>query len=138
MAQAGPLKRGLDSLRNGLRAIRTGEGEGTAAQIGRGARRGLARARDKLKFLGSKLGLWGTVDEIEDEDEERRRRRRRQVLGYDPAALPAASLTGQGAIDKRASPELRAQLSAGMASARSHTRGSTSVDFPSVDPEGEG
>jgi hypothetical protein len=129
MATNGIVQRGLQSLNDTVRAVRTGEGEGAAAKLGRTARRGLQKAKDSLGSLKTSLGL-STVDAYEEEtpDENQRRKKTKQLLGQDEPIFVARSMQDKRDFNTTIAPEFRAQVAAGLASANSFTAGSTLVD----------
>jgi hypothetical protein len=123
------LQRGLSGFRETVRELRTGEGKGGAAQVGKSVKNAGAKMKAGLGKLKKTLGFSG-VDEWtpEEQDEQRRRKRARELLGDDEPTF-----TGNGQKDPRrdlstVAPEYRAQVSAGLAAANSMTTGSTLVD----------
>src|SRR4051794_21510268 len=128
MAEQNFLQRGLSGLRETARELRTGEGGGAAAGIGRGAKKAAGKAKAGLGKIKKSLGFSG-VDEFqpEEQDQQRRRKRARELLGDDEPTFSGAPKDQRRDLSTVA-PEFRAQVSAGLAAANSMTTGSTLVD----------
>lgn len=128
MAEQNFLQRGLSGMRETMREVRTGEGKGAGAAVGRAARGAAGKAKAGLGKLKKALGF-SQVDEFDPEQEQQKRRKRaRELLGDDEP-----SFTGVPQKDGRrdlstVAPEFRAQVSSGLAAANSMTTGSTLVD----------
>ena len=128
MAEQSFLQRGLNGMRNTVRDVRTGEGKGTAATVGKTAKKAIGKAKAGLEKVKRGLGF-SAVDDYDPtaDQEQRRRKRARELIGdEDPAPMP------KEAEPKRdlstIAPEFRAQISAGLAATNSMTTGSTLVD----------
>ena len=132
MATQGLVQRGLKSLSNTFTAVRTGEGDGAAAKLGKSFKKSTKKAKGGFKQLGIALGLARDVDEVEDEDEGRQRRRARQLIGDDAPMFVARSGSETRDINATVAPEFRGQVAAGLAAANSMTTGSTLADAPSL------
>lgn len=129
------VQRSLRGLGESVRALRTGEGDGSAARLGRSARQGVKRARAGLKNLGATLGF-STVDAYEDDTEEQQRRRRARVFLSDdgpPLYVPQEARQGRD-LQSTVAPEFRAQVAAGFAAANTLTTGSTLVGSDANEP----
>jgi len=139
MSSNGIVQRGLQSLGDTARALRTGEGDGAAAKLGRTARRGLQKAKDSLGNLKVSLGL-SNVDAYEEEtpDENQRKKRTRQLLAQDEPVYVARGMNDKRELNTTIAPEFRAQVAAGLASANSFTSGSTLVDGRAAGADDEG
>ena len=135
MAQGGIVQRSLQNLSQTVRAVRTGEGEGKAAQFGRSARRGLAKAKKGFSSITNRFGGLSEVDAFEEETADQdRRRRARQLLGDTEGAQFTLGRSENRDLGATVAPEYRAQVTAGLANANSMTAGSTltvSPDAPS-------
>lgn len=119
-----------------MTALRTGEGDGAAARLGRSARGGIRRAKSGLKNLGISLGFAPVDAYEEDVEDQRRRKRARAILGDDGPSVFLGQDASQ-ARDLRATvaPEFRAQVAAGLAAANTLTTGSTLVNAPLDDAD---
>ncbi len=143
MVAANLVQRGLKSLGEQFRPVRTGEGDKDAQRAGGTQKKGKARkAKDAggAKGLGGALGLAraGYVDAWEDDDEgQRRRRKSRLVLGDDEAPVFIAKTGEHRDLSATVAPEFRAQVAAGLVRANTLTAGSTLVD-PGAGAGGEG
>ncbi|MCC7072588.1 MAG: hypothetical protein IT383_14765 [Deltaproteobacteria bacterium] len=128
MAEQGFLQRGLTGMRNTVREVRTGEGKGTAAAVGKSAKKAIGKAKAGLEKVKRGLGFSG-VDDFDGaaEDEQRRRKRARELIGDDEPTLVPKEAEPRRDLSTVA-PEFRAQISAGLAAANSMTTGSTLVD----------
>jgi hypothetical protein len=135
MAEQNFLQRGLSGMRETVRELRTGEGKGGAAQVGKSIKGGVKSAKAGLGKLKRSLGFSG-VDEFtpEEQDEGRRRKRARQLLGDDEPTFTGAPGKDPNRDLSTVAPEFRAQVSAGLAAANSMTVGSTLVDGGKKDP----
>lgn len=128
MAEQNFLQRGLSGMRETMREVRTGEGKGPGAAVGRAAKGAVGKAKAGLGKLKKTLGF-SEVDQYDpEEDQQKRRRRARELLGDDEP-----SFTGVPQKDARrdlstVAPEFRGQVSSGLAAANSMTTGSTLVD----------
>ena len=122
------LQRGLSGFRDTVRELRTGEGKGGAAQVGKAAKGAVGKAKAGLGKIKRSLGF-STVDEfqVEDQDEQRRRKRARELLGDDEPTFGGSPKDPKRDLST-VSPEFRAQVSSGLAAANSLTTGSTLVD----------
>ncbi|HEY4220239.1 MAG TPA: hypothetical protein VGO62_02835 [Myxococcota bacterium] len=129
MAEQNFLQRGLSGFRDTVRELRTGDGKGGAAQVGKGVKNAVGKAKAGLGKLKKTLGFSSTdAFDPDDQDEHRRRKRARELLGDDEPTF-----TGTGQRDPHrdlstVAPEFRAQVSSGLAAANSMTTGSTLVD----------
>src|SRR5437588_10368316 len=110
------LQRGLSGFRETVRELRTGEGKGGAAQVGKSAKNAGAKMKAGLGKLKKTLGFSGVDEWTPDEqDDQRRRKRARELLGDDEPTF-----TGAGQRDPKrdlstVAPEFRAQVSSGLA-----------------------
>ena len=77
------LQRGLSGFRETIRQLQTGDGQGGAAAIGRGAKRAAKNVRAGLGKLKRTFGFSDRDSYNEDIDEQRRRKRARQFMGDD-------------------------------------------------------
>lgn len=138
MASPNLVERSLRSLGETVTALRTGEGEGSAARLGRSARKGIRRAKAGLKNLQVALGF-SSLDTYEDDpDEQQRRRRARALIGDDLSAVCVQQDQAKGRnLNATVAPEFRAQVAAGFAAANTYTTGSTTVS-PDGDSDPDG
>lgn len=128
MADQSFLQRGLNGFRETVREVRTGDGKGTAANVGKTAKKAIGKAKAGLDKVKRGLGF-NPVDDYDAaaEDEQKRRKRARELIGDDeppPVPVQAEPKRDLSTI----APEFRAQVSAGLAAANSMTTGSTLVD----------
>lgn len=124
------VQRGLASLNQTARAVRTGEGDSKAARFGKAAKKSIKKARSQLDGLSSLLGFGGVaVDAYEelDPDDHNRRRRTQALLGEEAAVFVHQDGSARD-IGQTVAPEFRAQVANGLVSANSMTAGSTLVD----------
>ena len=130
MAKPNLVQRGLQNLNTTARAVRTGEGEGKAAKLGKAARKGLKKAKDGMDNLAASLGFGGIqADAYEEEPEEHRRRKAaRMIFAEDAPVFVQRDGTDGRDLATTVPPEFRAQVSAGLAAANTMTAGSTLVD----------
>ena len=128
MAEQSFLQRGLQGFRNTVREMRTGEGQGGAAAIGRGAKRAAKNLKSGIGRIKRSFGF-SYVDAFnEDIDEQRRRKRARQFMGDDEPEYVGVRTSDPKRDLSTVAPEFRGQVSSGLAAANSLTTGSTLVD----------
>ena len=118
MAKPNLVQRGLQNLNTTARAVRTGEGEGKAAKLGKAARKGLKKAKDGMDNLAASLGFGGI----------QRRKAARMIFAEDAPVFVQRDGTDGRDLATTVAPEFRAQVSAGLAAANTMTAGSTLVD----------
>jgi hypothetical protein len=130
MAKPNLVQRGLRNLGSTARAVRTGEGDGKAAKLGKAARKGLKKAKAGMDNLAATLGFGGIqADAYEEEPEEHRRRKAaRMIFAEDAPVFVQRDGTDGRDLATTVAPEFRAQVSAGLAAANTMTAGSTLVD----------
>jgi hypothetical protein len=122
------VQRGLNGFRETVRELRTGEGKGGAAAIGRGAKKAAKGMKTGLGKLRRTFGFSDKDTFNEDIDEQRRRRRARQFMGDDDPEYVGVRTQDPKRDLSTVAPEFRAQVSSGLAAANSMTTGSTLVD----------
>lgn len=128
MADQNFLQRGLSGMRDTMRELRTGEGQGGAAAIGRSAKKAGGKVKAGLGKLKRTLGF-SDVDSFDpDLDQQRRRKRARELLGDDEPSFAGMDKKNASRDLSTVAPEFRAQVSSGLAAANSMTTGSTLVD----------
>jgi hypothetical protein len=128
MAEQNFLQRGLRGVRDTLREVRTGEGKGTGAAIGRATKGAVGKAKAGLGKIKRSLGF-SDVDQFDPEQEQQQRRRRaRELLGDDEPTFTGVPQKDARRDLSTVAPEFRAQISSGLAAANSMTTGSTLVD----------
>jgi hypothetical protein len=128
MAEQSFMQRGLQGFRDTMRDLRTGEGKGGAAAIGRGAKKAAKNVKGGLGRLKKAFGF-SYVDAFnEDIEEQRRRKRARQFMGDDEPEYVGVRTQDPKRDLATVAPEYRAQVSSGLAAANSMTTGSTLVD----------
>jgi len=135
MAQPNLVQRSLQSLNRSVRALRTGEGDGSAAALGRAAKKGLKKAKSNMDELALALGLGGMIPDGYDEDigDQRRRKKIRTLMGEEETVFIMKDGAEDRDLSKTVAPEYRAQVSSGLAAANSMTAGSTLVGGASDD-----
>ncbi len=135
MAEPNLVQRGLQSLSDGFKGLRTGQGNGQAARLGKSVRRGAATSIQRLSTL---LGLTVGVDAFDDDlDEQRRRKKAQELIGIDEPLFVARQPNETRDLNATVAPEFRGQVAAGLAAANSHTLGSTLADAPTNGGGGE-
>lgn len=131
MAEPNLVQRGLQSLSDGFKAVRTGEGKTPAARLGKSVRRGAAKAKTSFSRLTTLLGLTVGVDAFDDDlDDQRRRKRAQELIGNEEPLFVARQPNETRDLNATVAPEYRGQVAAGLAAANSHTMGSTLADAP--------
>ena len=130
MAKPNLVQRGLRNLGQTARAVRTGEGDGKAAKLGKAAKKGLRKAKAGMDGLAGALGFGGIqADAFEEEPDEHRRRKAAQLIfAEDAPVFVQRDGTDGRDLNTTVAPEFRAQVSAGLAAANTMTAGSTLVD----------
>jgi hypothetical protein len=128
VAEQNFLQRGLNGFRDTVRELRTGEGKGGAAAIGRGAKKAGKGIKAGLGKLRRTFGFSDKDTFNEDIDEQRRRRKARQFMGDDEPEYVGVRTQDPKRDLSTVAPEFRAQVSSGLAAANSMTTGSTLVD----------
>lgn len=138
MAEQNFLQRGLSGMRDTVRELRTGEGQGGAAAIGRSAKKAGGKVKAGLGKLKKTLGF-SDVDTFDpDQENQRRRKRARELLGDDEPSFAGMEKKNPNRDLSTVAPEFRAQVSSGLAAANSMTTGSTLVDGGKKDSGGGG
>ena len=131
MAEPNLVQRGLQSLSDGFKGLRTGEGQGQAARLGKSVRRGAAKAKTSFQRLTTLLGLTVGADAFDDDlHEQRRRKRAQELIGNEEPLFVARQPNETRDLNSTVAPEYRGQVAAGLAAANSHTLGSTLADAP--------
>jgi hypothetical protein len=111
------LKRGMQGVRDGLN--RTGQATKKAIQ----------RAKGGLKQLTG-AGFSPVDQYTEEDDEQRRKKKAAKFFGDDEPSFVSVRKNDPRRDLSTIAPEFRAQVSAGLAAANSHTTGSTLVEAP--------
>jgi hypothetical protein len=138
MADQNFLQRGLSGMRDTVRELRTGEGQGRAAALGRSAKKAGNKVKTGFGKLKKTLGF-SDVDSFDpDYDHHRRRKRARELLGDDEPAFAGMDKKNPNRDLSTVAPEFRAQVSSGLVAANSLTTGSTLVDGGKKDTSGGG
>ena len=119
MAEQSFLQRGLTGFRQTVRTA--------GRQIGETARNAAKQPKAGIGIIKKKFGF-SMVDAMDDPEGQRRRRKARAFLGDDDPAHMGVRMNDPRRDLATVSPEYRAQVSAGLASANSMTTGSTLVD----------
>lgn len=136
MAEQNFIQRGLSGMRDTVRELRTGEGQGRAAALGRSAKKAGGRVRAGFGKLKKTFGF-SDVDSFDpDQDRQRRRKRARELLGDDEPAFAGMEKKNANRDLSTVAPEYRAQVSSGLVAANSMTTGSTLVDGGKKDTSG--
>ena len=137
MAEQNFLQRGLSGFKDTVRSLRTGEGDGAAAGLGKTAKKAAGKAKAGLGKIKRSLGFSGVDDFDPEIEDQRRRKRARELLGDDEPAFAGVQKKDPKRDLSTVAPEFRAQVSAGLAAANSMTTGSTLVDGGKKDGGGE-
>src|SRR5687768_1039606 len=110
MADQNFLQRGLSGMRDTMRELRTGEGQGGAAAIGRSAKKAGGKMKAGLGKLKRTLGF-SDVDSFDpDLDQQRRRKRARELLGDDEPSFAGMDKKNASRDLSTVAPEFRAQV----------------------------
>ncbi len=120
------LKRSMQGVREGI--ARAGEG---LQKAGQATKRGIQRARGQgSKEVQAKPGFTEVDAYTEEDDEQRRKKKARNFFGDDEPSFVSVRKSDPKRDLSTIAPEFRAQVSAGLAAANSHTTGSTLVEAP--------
>jgi hypothetical protein len=120
------LKKSMQGVRDGL--ARAGQG---LQKAGQATKRGIQRAKGQgSKEVQAKAGFTEVDAYTEEDDEQRRKKKARNFFGDDEPSFVSVRKSDPKRDLSTISPEFRAQVSAGLAAANSHTTGSTLVEAP--------
>jgi hypothetical protein len=120
MADQGFLQRGLTGFRDTMRNV--------GQSVGRAASGAAKKAKAQLSSVKKSMGF-SDVDAFNaDEEEQRRRKKAQRFFGDDEPSFVGVRTEDPRRDLSTVSPEFRAQVSAGLATANSQTSGSTLVD----------
>ncbi len=115
----------MQGVREGLQ--RAGEG---LQKAGQATKRGIQRARGQQSKDVERAGFSQVDAYTEEDDEQRRKKKARSFFGDDEPSFVSVRKSDPKRDLSTIAPEFRAQVSAGLAAANSHTTGSTLVEAP--------
>jgi len=120
MAEQSFLQRGLTGFRDTMRNV--------GQSVGQKAQGAVKKAKAQLGAVKKSMGF-SDVDAFgADEDEQRRRKKAQRFFGDDEPSFIGVRTDDPKRDLSTVSPEFRAQVSSGLATANSQTSGSTLVD----------
>lgn len=111
------LQRGMQNVRDGIN------------RTGQATKRAIQRAKGGLKNLTG-TGFSPVDSYTEEDDEQRRKKKAARFFGDDEPSFVSVRKSDPKRDLSTIAPEFRAQVSAGLAAANSHTTGSTLVEAP--------